>query len=219
LYGTFIDLVTDYDGDARDATAPDIGADEFSPGLLPVELTVFNVVLENDDAHLTWTTASEWNSDYYSVERSEDGLSFNTIASLNASGYSTQPSNYFFFDNHVTELGSGKIYYRLLMVDTDGSFEYSPVRWISLSGLPEPILVFPNPFSTELSIKLYADESRNALIIVSDVLGKSSRKIPYDLLEGENFILMNDWKDFMPGIYTLKIINGADVQTLRVVKE
>jgi hypothetical protein len=94
---------------------------------LPVELIIFNGQQENQDVLLSWTTASEINNDYFSVERSLDGIIFTEIGRVNGNGTSTQLVNYHFTDNQPGELN----YYRLRQFDFNGVNELSNIIAVS----------------------------------------------------------------------------------------
>lgn len=92
---------------------------------LPIELVSFTGQTHNDDVMLEWTTASEYNNDYFYIERSTDGSNWQRISEVDAAGNSTQLLNYMTFD---TEPVKGINYYRLTQVDFDGQQEtFSPI--------------------------------------------------------------------------------------------
>src|SRR5207244_1367203 len=68
-------------------------------------------------AWLTWSTASEINSDYFTVQRSDDGIRFNDIAKVKAAGNSTTDTKYEYID---TARRGGAAFYRLKETDADG---------------------------------------------------------------------------------------------------
>jgi hypothetical protein len=110
---------------------------------VPAELTAFEARLNNDQqVELRWETASESQTDHFAVQRSLDGTNFVEIARVPAAGYSTTLQNYQALDTRPLE---GVNYYRLQIVDADGSFEYAPIRTIRLEETPDPIAIFPNP--------------------------------------------------------------------------
>lgn len=99
---------------------------------LPVELVFFSARVQEGEVRLAWRTASEINSWYYSVEHSTDGRRFSEVGDLDAAGFSHHNIDYSF--NH-RPVGGGTQYYRLKMVDLDGTYEYSPVQAVDLGGL------------------------------------------------------------------------------------
>ena len=108
---------------------------------LPVQLSSFVAQPAGPAAvQLAWTTAQELNSATFAVERSPDGRVFTAIGTVAAAGRSTSRRTY-----QLTDVAapSGTSYYRLRQVDTDGSFAYSEVRVVQLTGAG--LTLYPNP--------------------------------------------------------------------------
>lgn len=105
-------------------TAPDGGYKEFGTGALPILLVDFTAKESNGSNILNWNTASEINSDHFNIERSTDGRNYYSIGRVNASGFSSTEVKYSFTDVSPAD---GKNFYRLVMTDRDGSFEYSKI--------------------------------------------------------------------------------------------
>lgn len=92
--------------------------------VLPVDLSYFSIKCLNN-IFLNWQTLSEVNSNYFSIERSEDGYNYKTIGRVEAAGSSTIPHDYTFIDDDILNF---KLYYRLKQIDYDGaSTTYYPV--------------------------------------------------------------------------------------------
>ncbi len=113
-----------YVGSPYAGTAPDGGYMEFGSSTLPIVIIDFTGRENAGKNILNWNTASEVNSDYFSIERSNDGRTYFETGRVNASGFSSTEVKYNFTD--ATPL-DGNNYYRLKMVDRDGSLEYSKV--------------------------------------------------------------------------------------------
>jgi type 1 fimbria pilin len=110
---------------------------------LPVALLSFDAVVSNNEVVLQWTTASEINNDYFSIERSTDGRSFETVGIVNGAGNSNRLITY---TKNDPEPVKGISYYRLKQIDYDGSFEYSQLVSVKFSETkPSEILLYPNP--------------------------------------------------------------------------
>lgn len=123
---------------------PSIAIDDITlsvPVVLPIELMDFYYTTEMNSTNLIWKTVTEKNSDYYEIQKSEDGLSFNPIGRVQAAFNSNSLMNYSFND---TERLTGITYYRLKMVDKDGTFKYSKLIAVdsspSLSATPNYFL-------------------------------------------------------------------------------
>ncbi len=108
---------------------------------LPVTLARFEVKPEGRTAHLSWATASEANSDYFEVQHTTDVAAWDILARITSDGESTTLRNYSF--SHGTPSG-GLNYYRLRMVDKDGSSGFSPIKSLRFEDAEELVL-YPNP--------------------------------------------------------------------------
>ena len=107
---------------------------------LPVEFLSFNALVSKEKTKLDWSTATEYNADYFEVQRSTDGMSFHPIGIVKATGFSNTLRQYFFTDQNPSV---GVNYYRLRQVDRDGQFEFSPIRAVQVFKVR--MGVYPNP--------------------------------------------------------------------------
>ncbi|MBK6484252.1 MAG: T9SS type A sorting domain-containing protein [Chitinophagaceae bacterium] len=187
----------------------------------PVELTNFTVSLTNGISVLEWSTASEYNSHYFSIESSEDAIHFKEIGRMNAAGFSTAAQYYSFNDENDVTSGATRIYYRLRMVDTDQTYQYSAVRWVDLdeATVAESITIFPNPVKDLLSVNLYSATEQSASIELTGVTGKLIRNENILLKQGYNFMEINRFDELPDGIYLLKVTAGRNYYTGKVVKD
>ncbi len=94
------------------------GATFVACDLLPVTLTSFEAeAYDNNTVALTWETSSEFNNDYYIVERSSTGEVFEPFMQLDGQGNTTDKTTYFAVDAHPFQ---GINYYKLSQVDLNG---------------------------------------------------------------------------------------------------
>ena len=182
--------------------------------VLPLTLIDFNGHrTDSKTISLGWTTAGEFNTKEFDVERSDDGRNFNGIAVLNAANYSTQLRLYNYTDNG--RAGSDD-YYRLKMVDNDGSFTYSKIIKIApLPGLNE-ILAFPNPFNKNLQLQVQMQQSKTVEFILSDASGKRMATKFCALTKGNNAV---NWElpELAAGNYFISCSDGL-FKTVAVTK-
>ncbi|MCB2410467.1 T9SS type A sorting domain-containing protein, partial [Hymenobacter lucidus] len=137
---------------------------------LPVELKMFTATATGPQAvRLAWTTASEVNSAAFEVERSADGQSFAALGTVAAAGRSSTARRYELLDTQLPG-GVSTVYYRLRQVDLDGTFSYSPVRPVVLSGAGAGLSLFPNP--TQGRTTTLTDTPPRAAVTVFDALGR-----------------------------------------------
>jgi hypothetical protein len=163
-----------------------------APIIVPIELIAFHAEKLNEaDAHLTWSTASEQNTAYFDIERSHDALNFKKIASKNAAGHSHALIHYDLVDKNLDTAAYQKYYYRLKMVDLDGAFTYSEIRAVVYDKNRKAIdfVVSPNPSTNgifTLNFNQDLDERSELEIAVTDVYGRLvlSERFP---VEGNRF--------------------------------
>lgn len=112
----------------------------YTESALPIELMNFVWDRREDYTELTWITATEKNSSHFEVERSINGEDFGFMASVPAEGYSQSPKYYSYRDYENVQKTA---YYRLKMVDQDGTFSYSDIKYVHQT-LSDDVL-YPNP--------------------------------------------------------------------------
>lgn len=181
---------------------------------LPVELTSFTTdCIENQGVNLSWTTASEYNSSYFDVLKSEDGFNWRTISTVAAAGFSTSNLHYETLDSEKT---AGIAYYKLLQYDMDGeSKEYGPIS-IECETINEIMVkTFPNPSGDEFYIEFISGEASSAEISIVDAHGKTVHLRMVEIQKGVNLYHFDDL-NILPGMYYIQISN--DLTTPTVVK-
>lgn len=144
---------------------------DVSNGILPVELVAFEANLESEGVNLNWTTLNELNSSHFVVEQKygEQGL-FEAIGTVEAAGNSDQSSDYTLKHSLKNSL-SEKIYYRLKMVDLDGSFNYSHIIELEIDQQFE-LRIFPNPGQGDITVEAAISGQRNGQLKVIDLQGR-----------------------------------------------
>ena len=153
---------------------------------LPVILTYFSAVEVLGEVKLKWNTEVEIATEKFVIERSRTGHNFVTIQELPSIGSSTNGSTYDLTDSNPA---IGENYYRLKIVDLDGSYNYSNIRLVRVKSGETIITVYPNPAVSQERITVEwlprADEESTYLNIV-DVNGQNlHRKI---IFEGTNYV-------------------------------
>jgi hypothetical protein len=111
-------------------------------GTLPITMLDFTGQAQGKESLLNWSTAQEQNSDYFSVERSQDGVHFTAIGQVSAAHNSDQTVNYSFTDPSPF---TGNNYYRLNMVNMDGTSGYTGIVVVNFNSSAQVVVVYPNP--------------------------------------------------------------------------
>ena len=125
---------------------------------LPIELLDFSANLNEDKVQLEWVTATETNNDYFSIQRSEDGSNYETIARVDGAGNSSTKQYYSEVDKEPL---TGTSYYRLKQTDKNGNFSYSNIVTVSYNRSNPDIKVSPNPVQKGNSIQMKVQQLSN----------------------------------------------------------
>ncbi len=199
-----------------------IGSNANNP--LPVQLSEFNAVKTVNGALVTWTTASEINTMSFEIEmatasENNDLVEFKKVGKVVAKNAGNTVNNYQFVDYTATKKGS--YFYKLKMIDFDGSFTYSPIKKVTISENSKSIAisnVYPNPFKDNLNLAFNVTETQNAVISVTDIQGQSIYSQTVKASSGLNNHEINFNSDLKHGIYFLKIQSGDINQMVKIIK-
>ena len=148
-----------------------VGVDNFTMvrnGPLPINLISFNGAAKSGAVDLSWITNNEVNSGNFIVYRSKNGINYDEIGKVNATGFSGG-SNYTLTD---ATPGSGVNYYRIKLVDKSGSFKYSGVIRVNLNAKTLDVALYPTVVSDVLNYVVDNPKMAKLSVIVSDVSGK-----------------------------------------------
>lgn len=172
---------------------------------LPVELISFTGMAENDYNHLSWTTATEINNDYFTLERSTDGVNFDPVARIAGAGNSTQVHEYAYNDMFPAD---GYNYYRLKQTDYNGQSSYSNIVSLEFHlGHISVENVRPNPTSGAVDFDFSSPEETEIHYIITDVTGR---------------VIVDERKTVKAGRTTMATAieaEGAGVYSLKVIEE
>lgn len=186
---------------------------------LPVNLKSFSAEKAGERmTRLDWVSATEINVSHYEVERSFDALFFERIGNVDAVGNSTTESVYQLYDRKIPDVRTNTIiYYRLKMVDLDGSFKYSDIRGVNFGGDQiSGVRMYPNPTNSflnlDINVSSFAEEKGD--LKVFDALGKLilSKKVIGNGIETIDMGRMTN------GVYHVVLTQGEQVFKEKIVK-
>ena len=189
--------------------------------VLPVELLSFTAESSEKEVEMKWTTASEKDNDFYTIERSGNGTSFTQIAKVDGAGNISTSRNYSWRDTDPLE---GVSYYRLVQTDFDGkTHTYNPVAVSRLSSSQSPCTfsVYPNPCPGNCNVILDncpEGKEKEITLAVFDALG--NRVMSNVLLRDEkgSFNFSIDTKNnLMPGVYIVSASNETEKYSKKVI--
>ena len=210
--GTFVkeDCTGDPSGDFCNCEGDDLDACT-NQNTVPVELVFFKGEHEENQNVLTWVTATEVDNEGFYIEKSYDGKTFETVDFVEGHGTTNTPQSYSYIDHAFQDA-----FYRLLQIDYDGDFEYSPIIYVSESGASGiDTFLFPNPSSGE--VHFYGKITDIVDLRLIDMSGREhfhSRDMT--LLESEKRL-----NQVLPtvgnGTYMIQIKNAVTTTALRLV--
>jgi hypothetical protein len=207
-------ITDDYDCNTRNATTPDIGADEFTPSVLPVTLLNFSGYKDGSRNQLRWTTASESNNSGFEVQRSTDGVNYTALGFVNTQalgGNSTSQLDYAFTDNNV--IGSRQ-YYRLRQVNFDGNSKLSNIVLIK-GDKPVSLTIdglFPNPASSLVNVLIATPNKDKITLVVTDIAGRTAIQQVVNVETGSNTIPV-DINRLTSGTYLVKLVCSSSCES------
>ena len=183
---------------------------------LPTDILYFKGKNLGQNSILQWATGSEFNNDHFELQRSIDGRTYETITSIAGAGTSALTREYNYTDQNVPDKSC---FYRLMLVDKDGSFKYSSIVRLNSNQGKWYVETFPNPVVEELLIQVNTSEkgamdvrliSQQGQLIRDQHLQKHA-----DLAE----MRMNT-KQLAAGIYFVEIRMGDVIREVRkIIKE
>ena len=138
---------------------------------LPVELTSFTAVVQDQQVTLNWKTASELNNEGFEVQRSSANSEFVTLSFIKGVGTTTIQQDYSFSDKNIS---TGNYSYRLKQIDFNGLFEYSNIIEVEVGSVDKYSLIqnYPNPFNPSTKIGYILKDRTNVKIVVMNSLGE-----------------------------------------------
>ena len=181
---------------------------------LPVKLLSFAAEAGVSGVDVTWKTAAEINNDFFTLERSPDGVSYETLVTITGHGTTKSVSSYSYMDTNPLP---GDSYYRLSQTDYDGTTEvFKPVLVKGLQKAENSMSIFPNPLrGTTLTVSF--NEPEPGSIDILDSRGHIIMSETVDGLSSELQFSIGD--QLQPGLYYVNFRNGGNVMTQKLIKQ
>ena len=179
---------------------------------LPISLSYFMAISNQANVSINWSTATEENNDFFTLERSSSGVNFHELAIISGAGNSYDALEYTYNDNNPFE---GVSYYRLKQTDFDGTTETFHVIATEFYGNSEAIQVLQNKVDLN-SLKIYSNLDEENIATFYDAMGRIAKTAT--LRQGENIIDLSRLSS-RSGIYFVRIVNalGKELKTERFI--
>ncbi|MBJ7427546.1 MAG: T9SS type A sorting domain-containing protein [Bacteroidia bacterium] len=185
---------------------------------LPVKLISFNGIAKNNDALLTWVTASETNNKGFEVERSIDGRTFELVNFVKGAGNSNKNLNYTLTDANVLSKFA-IVYYRLKQIDFDGKTTLSQVVRVTKNAESmNSMIVFPNPFNNEYNVSFNAAKAGMITLETVNLEGKVIVIKTTAVTQGANTVPVVEAANLSAGVYFVRLTIDGETQVMKLVK-
>ncbi len=193
---------------------------DYPGNVLPVKLLSFSAMLNNNNrVDLKWSTVTEINLNYFTVEKSLDGINFNDAGMVFAYGNQTDQTNYSLSDN-VSSIQSGVVYYRLRSVDNDGKSQLSATRMIRISKTNSnviSIVAYPNPVSNELRVTVPANwQNKKVMYELVTMNGQTVKRMESaNSSQTEALSVLS----LAPGVYFVRVSCEGQTAQQKIIKQ
>jgi hypothetical protein len=182
--------------------------------LSPLQLLNFEgKVAKNNHVHLVWQTANEVNAARFVLQRSGDGINFVSIEEIPIRETSMLVTTYTATDMPEHR---GRLYYRLLQFDNDGSSYTSPVIEVLLEQ--NELYIHPNPSNGLFEISFEAEEGHRAWVEILNQLGQSVYQQEIELSGTQNAHSF-DIRHLPSGMYFIKVNTAYEQWQESIIKE
>lgn len=183
-----------------------IGTKNINSSPLPIDLINFEAMCDSKKVNLNWTTASETNNDYFTIERSGGAINWQIIGKVGGAGNSNQILNYSLIDAEPLQDVS---YYRLKQTDFDGLFKYSSIVAVTCENNNfSTINIYPNPNIGRFTID---GVKQNAVLIIFNTLGEKMTEQNISSEKTEIYL-----SNLSSGIYFVQINSEKESVTQKI---
>ncbi len=182
---------------------------------LPLTLLSFDVAKQGDAATLQWLVTQQVNVDHFDIQRSTDAVHFTSIGDVPAIA-SNSPTIPYQYTDRLPGSPAGIVYYRLQMIDQDGKFSFSPVKFISFDNGPAPLLqCFPNPVTNLAILRFGSVPPGHYLVKLYTSSGMQVSAADLAVSPNATCYLPRDPR-IMPGMYVMSVTGSGFSQSFLV---
>ena len=211
--GAFAKIDPDLNG-----VSDDVGEGIPTPFILNVALPAgewrFGGSLQENTARLQWHTGEPAAMHAFVLQRSTDGVRFNNISTIAA----VDSAGDYFTTDAVSNIPAPLLYYRLQLLNKDGSVSYSNIVTIRFNKEKNRLTMLPNPFTDYVKLTINAPGQTMLRITIYDGTGRVVKTQQNDLYAGLNYIMVGGLQSLSKGIYTLQTDNGIEKTQGKLIK-
>jgi hypothetical protein len=166
--------------------------------ILPIKMLSLTGACDKQNVVLKWSTTTEANNNYFTVERSVEGKSWQVVGTVKGAGTSSFRQSY-----SLTDKLAGKAvsyYYRLKQTDYNGNYKHGNVVSIKKcgGGATENVTIYPNPSTGKFELLFTGDKAQ---VNSTQVFNSRGEKV----YESTGFPSKFDLSGKAPGVYFVRI--------------
>lgn len=191
-----------------------IGTTNYTISPLPIELIDFDAIMSDKVVDISWSTATETNNDYYTIERSKDGIHFETLSIVDAAGNSLSLLNYKDIDTNPYQ---GISYYRIKQTDFNGSFSFSKIVAVNFFLSEDGMSIFPNPTDGDIYFNIKDLEGKETLVVIRDMTGKECFSKVILVQENNQIIATDSEHKLASGTYIISASSNNKLYSKKII--
>ncbi len=206
------------------ADNPTLGPVFYLPAMLqalPAELTGFTATANKNSVLLYWQTLLENNTDYFNIEKSDNGQFFTSAGTVAAAGKASSVQSYSFTDNNVLYFNK-MVFYRLKIVDKDARFKYSQVVSVRLNDAlqTQVIKLYPTIITASQNVQAEIISTRKQMVTIQflNAEGRHIAQTVKALAIGNNKITITPHAALPDGWVYVRFIGEGLHQTTKILK-
>lgn len=184
--------------------------------VLPVQFLSFTGVQQNNSVLLMWTIIADKDVDRFEIERSTDNVNFVKSGTLKKPVL-LQVQQSFSTADDISNINNDIIYYRLKVIGTAGEIKYSNVLIVRIAQIKAQVVIKPNPATTNVSIRFFAENASEIDVRLIDNSGKTVLKQKQKVVSGINTLQLTGLNKYGNGVYTIELFIAGKTLTQKMV--
>jgi hypothetical protein len=190
----------------------------FPPGcvVLPMQFLSVNGKRNGAQVLINWEVTNEKNVTNYIIEQSDNGTGFITAGIVSKKPGNGEIGNYTF--SPVSAAEKAVVYYRVIAEEATGEKTFSKHITLKPKEANNNLIMFPNPFTDYISLKVYAQQKTLLRITIYDGSGRALKKQQNDLHPGDNHVIVSGLQSLSKGTYILKTEDGKQTIQYKLIK-
>lgn len=179
--------------------------------VLPIRINLLEPIPEEGHIGLTWMTNQEFEGDQFFIERSKDGILFESLHEK----LGTHQKTYFWKDISIGTVNASLLYYRVTQFSIDGSFVSSQIQQVRIKLAAKNLQMYPNPVNTQIFLKGESSDVGYQKTMVIDMQGRKVWQEEVAISKG-SFLLMIPVQSFSEGMYLVRTMGTAGEHQERI---